>query len=94
MREAIAESCSWAEVAEKVGRSPEACRIHAARFGMGSPTGYRKWTDKERAALVRMYLGGVETSKIAKVLGRSRAAVSWAAKKYGLHRPGKRYGKM
>ena len=94
LREAIAESGSWAEVAEKVGRSPEACRQHAARHSMGSPTDYRLWTDGERAALVRMYLEGVELWKICKVLGRSKNAVHFMANKYGLRRHGYRYGKM
>jgi hypothetical protein len=73
------------ELAARLGRSPEALRLRAAKLGLHRPVRRRRWSASEDAVVRDGYGSGLTCTEIARELpGRTPAAVAARAGKLGL----------
>jgi hypothetical protein len=66
--------CDWAEIAEKVGRTEDACRKKASEIGLNLDQ-RRDWTTKDLKLLHEGRLNGMSYKAIAKKLSRTESSV-------------------
>lgn len=66
--------CDWAEIAEKVGRTEDACRKKASELGLNLDQ-RREWTTKDLKLIHQSRLDGMSYKRIAKMLSRTESSV-------------------
>lgn len=66
--------CDWAEIAEKVGRTEDACRKKASELGL-SLDQRQDWTTKDLKILHEGRVNGMSYKKIANMLSRTESSV-------------------
>jgi len=66
--------CDWEEIAEKVGRTEDACRKKASELGLNLEQ-RRDWTTKDLKLLHEGRLNGMSYKAIAKKLSRTESSV-------------------
>jgi DNA-binding CsgD family transcriptional regulator len=66
--------CDWTEIAEKVGRTEDACRKKASEIGLNLDQ-RRDWTTKDLKLLHEGRLNGMSYKRIAKKLNRTESSV-------------------
>jgi hypothetical protein len=72
-------------LAQRLGRSPDALRVHAEALGLHRPRRRRRWSAAEDATVRDGYTGGQTCRRIAAMLpGRTPGAVAARARKLGL----------
>jgi hypothetical protein len=81
----LAERGELVALACRLGRSPNAVRLHAQQLGIHSPPPRRRWTDWEDALIRDGYTSALGCAQIARQLAhRSAASVAARARKLGL----------
>jgi hypothetical protein len=79
-------------LSKRLGRSPGALRLRAAKLGLHRPARRPRWSHGEDAAVRDGYDSGLSCSEIARELpGRTPAAVAARARKLGLATHGRRW---
>lgn len=66
--------CDWGEIAEKVGRTEDACRKKAGELGFNFEQ-RREWTTKELKLIHQSRVDGMSYKRIAKMLSRTESSV-------------------
>ena len=84
-------ACAWARVATSIalayrlGRSPDALRLHAQHLGLHRPQPRRRWAEWEDAVLRDGYTSALPCAEIARQLPqRTTTSVAARARKLGL----------
>ena len=85
IRVCLAERGDLGALGRRLGRSPDAVRLHAQQLGIYRPTPRRRWTDWEDALIRDGYTSALGCAQIARQLPhRSAASVPARASKLGL----------
>lgn len=92
LRDAWAAGTEIDALAQRLGRSPDALRVHAAALGLHHPKRRRRWTGGEDVLIRDGYTQGLSCTRIADTLsGRTPAGVAARARKLGLATYGRRW---
>lgn len=95
IRRCVEQDGDLATLAERLGRSPSALRLHAQRLGLHHPVQRRRWAEWEDAVIRDGYTSALPCAAIARQLpGRSPASVVARARRLKLVTYAQRWNRL